>query len=293
MNRIAATFALLTLFWLSLTPALAQSFSRARTLTEEFDLTASFSGRSDLTSRGVDAGDFAVASFGGGVRTFRPITSGGRGLVFGLEWTEHQLAASAAAALPDQLREVRAVLGLNYPIGERWSARAYIWPGLYGDFENVSARDFNAPALLLASYKVSPELNWSFGLRVDAFSDNPVIPIVGVRWAFAPAWTFNVGLPRTGLFYDVNERLAIRFGVSLLGGSYHVSDAVAPGLQRTLLDYREFRVGLGAAYRLGENLNLDLEVGSSLDRRFDYHERGVKLEGENAGFVSLGLNGKF
>lgn len=293
MTRLAAVLALLALVCLTTAPVLGQALGRGRALTEEFDVTTNFSGRSDLSSRGVATGDVAVNSYGAGVRTFRPLGPRGRGLILGLEWTDHQLDTSAAAPLPDQFREIRAILGLNYPINEQWSARAFVWPGLYGDFENISSRDFNAPALLLASYTVNPELTWSFGLRVDAFSDNPVIPIAGVRWTFAPAWTFNVGLPRTGVFYEVNERLTARLGVSILGGSYHVSETVAPGLRRTLLDYREFRVGLGAAYRLGENLTLDLDVGAIVDRRFDYHDRGVKLDGDNTGFVSLGLSGKF
>lgn len=291
MTRLAAVLALLTLVCLGAMPVIAQG--SGRTLTEEFDVTTNFSGRSNLSSRGVATGDVAVNSFGAGGRTFVPLGLRGRGLILGLEWTEHQLESSAAALLPDQLREIRAIIGLNYPINAPWSARAFIWPGLYGDFENSSSRDFNIPALLLASRTVSPELTWSFGLRVDAFSDNPVIPIAGVRWTFAPAWTLNVGLPRPGVFFKVNDRLTARLGVSILGGSYHVSETVAPGLHRTPLDYREFRVGLGAAYRLGENLTLDFDVGASVNRRFDYHERGVKLDGDNTGFLSLGLSGKF
>jgi hypothetical protein len=74
----------------------------------------------------------------------------------------------------------------------------FLRPGFYGDFEEIAGDSFNVPVLALAQYGPRRELVWMFGLSVNAFSDHPVMPVAGVRWQFAQAWTFNLGFPQAG-----------------------------------------------------------------------------------------------
>ena len=72
-----------------------------------------------------------------------------------------------------------------------------------------------------------------------------------------------------------------------------MSERVAPGLRRTLLDYREIRVGVGATYGLNAGLSLELDGGTTVDRRFDYFDHGRKIKAEDAPYLTLALRGRF
>ena len=59
------------------------------------------------------------------------------------------------------------------------------------------------------------------------------------------------------------------------------------------VDYREIRTGAGARYALGRALTVEVEGGWMIDRRFDFHERGLLLNGDGAPYVSAFLNFSF
>lgn len=265
----------------------------APSLTEEYDFFVDYAAEGDIDRNGLALGEISVTSFGGGVRTFRPLNAQGRGIIVGLEWSEYQLDPQAGVPLPDQLRQIQLVAGLNYPINDRWTFGVYARPGLYSDFEDIGGDDVNMPTLFTFTYVQSPELIWLFGINLDLFSKNPVIPAIGLRWGFAPAWTFSLGFPRTGFAYAATDRLTLHMGASLAGGSFHVSERQANGLRDTLLDYREIRVGVSAEYAISATLKVELETGQSVDRNFDYFDRDYEIEGDSAPYVRLSFGGKF
>jgi long-subunit fatty acid transport protein len=120
-----------------------------------------------------------------------------------------------------------------------------------------------------------------------------VIPMLGFRWTFAPSWELAVGFPRTGVSYTFSDVLSLSAGVSMQGGTYHISKAPAAGLGNTYLDYREFRAGLGAEYRMSKNLSVVVDGGMVLDREFDYYDRNVKLDGKSASYGRFSLKYQF
>ncbi len=272
-------------------PAAAPGFTLFDTVTAAFSATA----ENDLR-RG--AGKLSVQHFefeAGG----RSVLAGGAAVSHGLGFARTELDRSAASLLPETLQELSLRLGWTYQRGPQWRFLTSLRPGFYGDGGAVDSDTFNAPFLGLASYAASRELVWSFGVVANAFSDNPVLPVAGVRWAWAPAWVFNLGLPRTGVSWEMSPTATLHAGATVQGGAYRLTRnpaGAAPGaaaLAGEKLDYREIRVGVGGTFKLSATMTLSVDAGIAVDQRFDYHERGIEQRGESAAFGAVSLSGRF
>ena len=266
-------------------------------LLESVSIGYSYSSREDL-SYGGRVGDVAVQRFDFSLSGRRPWNDT-VSLVYGFAYADNQLDHSAGVSLPDNLRELSLNLGLTQKLSATWSWSAFVRPGFYGDFEDIDGDSFNAPLLAFAQYAPRRELVWIFGLSVNPFSDHPVMPVAGVRWQFAPEWTFNLGFPQAGFSYRANHQLTLRAGVSFQGGSFRITNNLgvpAPGIDRlanTFLDYREVRAGLGADLKLAEKWSLALDAGVVTDRKFDYFDRNYSLNGAAGWYGTLFLRTSF
>ena len=220
-------------------------------------------------------------------------------LLHGLAWSSNRLDLTGPVLLPDRLDELTLSRGLQHRASPQWTFGAYLRPGFYGDSLDADADSFNAPLLATAMYHASRELTWILGFSANAASDNPFIPIAGVRWQFAPEWTLNIGFPRAGFTWKASDTVSWHLGATVQGGDYHVSDGFgspAPGigrLSKTWLEYREIRAGVGAELVLAEGVTLAVDAGVAVDQRFDYFDRGYELKGETPFFLRLAVQGRF
>ena len=220
-------------------------------------------------------------------------------LLHGLAWSSNRLDLTGPVLLPDRLDELTLSLGVQHRASPQWTLGAYLRPGFYGDSLDADADSFNAPLLATALYHASRELTWILGFSANAASDNPFIPIAGVRWQFAPAWTLNIGFPRAGFTWKASDTVSWHLGATVQGGDYYVSDGFgspAPGIGRltqTWLEYREIRAGLGAEVKLTGGVSLAVDAGVAVDQRFDYFDRGYELKGETPFFLRLAVQGRF
>ncbi len=260
-------------------------------------ITASYSATARTDLRG-DVGGLSVwrAELEAGGRT--PL--GGAGvLIHGIALARTDLDRPAASLLPERLQEVSLRLGWMHQPGPRWRFNAMLRPGFFGDGGSVGGATFNAPFLGLASIASSRELIWSFGLIANAFGDNPVLPVAGVRWEFAPSWRFDLGYPRAGVAWELSPAVSLTAGATFQGGAYRLSrrPAGAPlgatWLDGAKLDYREIRLGIGGSFALAGTLRLTLDAGVAVDQRFDFHRRGIEFRGDDAGFGAVALSGRF
>ena len=275
---------------LSIAPPLVQA-------NEEVTARYSFSADNPLTRAGAPLGDLGVNAAFFDWRSSTALTDATK-LNYGVAWSVYDFSRPVTMAAPDRLQKITVALGATHRLNPRWLLIANIEPGLYGDLQGGARDAFNAPVLGLATYLQSRELAWSFGLRADPFSDNPVIPIVGVNWKFAPQWEFTLGFPRAGFGYTVSPALKLGLGATVQGGSFHLADdprPAGPGLRLddTYLDYREIRVGLNVNYQFNEALSLAVEAGTITDQKLDYYERGYTLNGDAAAYFTVGLTGRF
>lgn len=278
--------------------AVLASNGRAQPTGARLDLRYSYTANHHLAAGTVPAGEVAVDA---ALLTWRDgfALSDTSRMLYGASWATYSFQRSGAA-VPGQLHEVAFEIGLMRVVDRQWRLMASATPGLYGDFKGDAGAALNVPVLLLASYARSRDLTWSFGLRGDRFSDNPVLPLAGVDWQFAPDWRFVIGYPRAGLDWKVSPAWRLGLGVTAQGGSFHVSadprgPGATPGLQLgdTRLTYREIRLGLGVEYQLGQSLVLKADAGVVADQKFDYHERDTMFDGGSAAFLAFGLGSRW
>lgn len=266
-------------------------------LLETFTAEASFSSREDLDRGDTPVGDAAIMHYGFGL-SIRHALNADTTLAYGVAFSTHEID-STNVLLPDRLTETSLNLGVQHRFSPQWSGALYARPGFYSDFERFTGRAVNVPVLLLANYTAHPELTWSFGLNANSFSDHPVIPILGVRWQFAPDWTFNLGFPRSGFTRKFSETLSVRAAVTFAGGSFRLTESLgepAPGVDRlanTYVDFREVRVGLGADLELADGFALAVDAGAVTDRKFDFFDRNYRLDADGGFFAALSLKGSF
>lgn len=262
-------------------------------LLESFAVGVAHTARDDVRGLGV-TGSVAVTSW--------EMSMGGRSawgrstvLRHGLAYARHELGSTGVTRLPDALQELTLSLGLQHQASPTWQLAGFLRPGFYSDGSGLTGRSFNAPLLATALYTPKPELTWVLGFRADAASDRPVLPIAGVRWQFAPEWTFNLGFPRAGVAYRPHERVTYQLGATAVGGGYSVARrwANAGDGRETWLEYRDIRLGASAEWRVGQAFALIVDLGFVVNRRFHYFDRDLKIKGGNPAFVSLGWRGRF
>lgn len=259
-----------------------------------------YSSQEEVTHANRRVGEVSVTHFELSVSGRLPLDAE-RMFLYGLAYSTHELDHSGAI-LPERLAELSLNLGWQQKLTPQWSLAAFLRPGFYSDFDDFSSDSLNVPALLMANYAASRELIWTFGLNANPFSDNPVLPILGVRWQFAPEWTFNLGFPQSGFTWQASEQLSFRTGVRFEGGSFRVgrdpratplSLPVPPSLANTYLDYREVQVGLGADVKLSPTMSWAFDVGAITDRKFDWFDRDYRLDGDTGFYASISLKAAF
>lgn len=253
----------------------------------------SYSTKSDLLHAGVVGGvaiHHAEVSLSGRNELWT-----GLQLAYGLGYDTNLLLADATVPLPDKLTVLSVNLGLIHTINSEWTAAMFARPGFYSDFEHLGTRSLNAPLLLTANCTAGSDLRWTFALSYDRFSRYPLLPVLGVRWKFAPDWDLELGFPRTGVTWQANDRLALHLDAGFQGGSYRVTHtpAALPALAGTLLDYREIRAGAGLDFELADATTLSLDAGFVVNRRFDYHEGHYRLDGDAAGYLKISFRARF
>lgn len=226
------------------------------------------------------------------------VSEGTQDLLVGVDWQRFSFGLPEGSPLPNTLQSAALKVGTNWRFAESWAMRLEADPGFYSDFRDISWDDFNAPFAFRVSYQSSPSLLWVVGLSVDLRSDLPVVGGLGVRWNFAEQWTLNLIMPRPRIEYAATENLTLFAGGELKSGAYRVADdfgrAVGmPDLDNQVVDYRELRVGAGARYRFCPHFSAVLEGGWLIDRRFEYDDADLLLNGDGAPYLLLSVGGRF
>jgi hypothetical protein len=290
----------LLLLALAAVPAFAQPSATMRPdLLASFDLNYSWSSKEDIARGPATLGTLSVEQYGFSASTRLP-RSQSTMLVAGLAFNTHDFKFTGPLPIPEDLTEFSLNLGVQRRFDERWSGAVFARPGFYGDLDSgIDTDALNVPVLAVVNYAPSRALVWTFGLNLNAFSDNPVLPVAGVRWTFAPEWTFNVGFPRSGLIWRATDRLEVTGGVWFSGGSFRLTQNLGvpatgiPRLANTFVDFREVRAGVALDYALTDRAKLRLDLGAVTDRKIDYFDKGYRLDGDGGTFLGLSVIGSF
>lgn len=258
----------------------------------------SYSAKTDLDVDGQQLGELSVAYF-----QFSAESSTALGertqLGGGLDYTHVALDRSGGVPLPDTLQSLSVPLSVGGQLAPGWFGRLMVRPGVYGSDLSFSSHELNAPVVAFASYRQSPTLSWTVGLRYDAWSEYPVLPIAGGTWRFAPNWDLTVGMPRTGVSWQFHPDAILRVGASYQGGSYYLREDPTPNvskrvyLGRTTVDYRTIRVGAALDLFSRRGTSIVLDAGASVILRVDYDRADFTVDGSSAAYVALSARFRF
>lgn len=219
-------------------------------------------------------------------------------LRMGAEWQRFSFPSRGHAAEPNTLQSANAILGFDYQLGDQWLMRAELHPGVYGDFTGPSWRSFDAPILFGFAYLIDADLQWFFGLRVDARSQYPVFPAIGVRWKVTDVWTLDLQLPNPRIEYDVNDKLQAYLGVGISAGTYVVGDHFGDKrglsqLNNATVDYTEVRLGPGLSWMVRPDLTLEAEAGYVLYRSWDFFDLGINPTSHLSPYLQIACRARF
>jgi len=219
-------------------------------------------------------------------------------LRFGAEWQRFSFDVPDHAAMPRLLQQASGVLGFDYQVADQWLMRVECEPGIYGDFENINWRDFNAPLVIAGIYLADADLQWLLGIRVDVRCEYPVLPVAGVRWKFADQWTLNLMLPSPRLEYAVNDRLTLYTGGGVEAGTFATGETFGtehgePKLDGAIVDFFELRLDAGFSWKLTPSVTVEAEVGYMPYRWFDFSEPDIDFRSYNAPYGQLACHARF
>jgi hypothetical protein len=265
------------------------------TITNEITFAYSFSPEGDL-ERNSKVGEIKISQYSINHLLIVPFSDGVK-LLAGVFGSYTDLDITGAVPLPDRLQSVGLALGVSKDltewIGPRWIGTVMARPNFSSDSSSLSGSDFNLPVSLSFGYKQSPTLAWDVGVNVNPQGNNIILPLVGVRWEFAPDWIASLGFPQTGIAYKFSRSLTFKTGARFQGGTYHIGKAPAPGLDDTWLEYREIRVGAGFDYQILKNLTAGLDAGAVVNRKFDYFDRNYDVDGNSVSYFTISLRARF
>ena len=303
---VKAFRALLVIFGLGASTLNAQGIfktagqSSTSALSYEVDAETSFFGKGSINTGPTNYGNISeinsLASF-----VLSAQVRDNALLRLGVEWQRFSFDPEEAAPVPDSIQGLDLAIGTDLQISPAILLRMEAHPGLYGQFRSLSWRDFNVPFEIAGTYFVSSDLQFIGGVYVDVNNNVPVFPIVGVRWKVSDKWMIDGIAPRPQLQYQLSDSVTLYAGADLRQGTFRMDDQFGqqhggnPKLNDAILEYWEIRAGAGLTWKMGKNVNLDVEGGGTPYRSFYYpRATGYTVKSEDlVPYLRVGLSAKF
>jgi hypothetical protein len=218
--------------------------------------------------------------------------------LLGASWQRLDFCPPAGAPIPSELTVLALKLGYSRQLDPAWALRLDIDPGLYSDLHDLGGGDFNAPFGLRLVRTVNRELQWLIALDVDLRSGTPVLGGAGARWQVTPDCTLLLMVPSPRVEWTVSPLLTLFVGADLRSGAFRVADDFGrlharPLLDGQIVDYREISASAGLRWQLTPAVAVHAAAGWMFDRRFNYAERNLLLNGAGAATAQLTVTGTF
>jgi hypothetical protein len=216
----------------------------------------------------------------------------------GVEWQRFSFDSTRNSFVPGVLQQVSGVLGFDDQLGDQWLVRVEVEPGVYSDFANVDWRSFDVPLVIGGAYLAADDLQWFFGMRVDAKCEYPVLPAAGFRWRCSENWTVNFQLPHPKLEYEFNQKWHGYLGAEVQAGTYQVGnnfgiDHGEPKLDHGVVDYMEFRVGPGLSWKCSPYATIAVDGGYTPYRQFDFFRHDDEMISHGGFYGEITCNASF
>ena len=206
------------------------------------------------------------------------------------------------APLPIHLQSGALVLGVDYMHGKDVGAFIQFRPGIYTE-EHINMDGFDCPITLGRFWVLKQDqLYFLTAVRGSFLSSQfPVVPLVGIVWVPNKQWRLMAVPPEPRLIYSVNKQLDVWVGGEIAGSAFridHHDEYVARGgktakLNGAVVDYTDYRAGLGLTFSPMDTIDLDLSGGYSVQRNFDFNRADQSFRTDPAPYVKVEIHAKF
>ena len=141
----------------------------------------------------------------------------------GVEWEQMQFNMTDRDHIPTQLHDITAYLATDFRWSDHDMMRVQIQPGFYTDLEDVDIHSVNIPIAIAYTHIPSRRFQWAFGLSINTWRRETVLPGGGFRYALNDRWHLKFMLPNPQVEYKVNDYLHTWVGADLRGNTYRVN----------------------------------------------------------------------
>jgi hypothetical protein len=204
---------------------------------------------------------------------------------------------NTSAPVPVHLQSGALVLGLDYMKGKDLGAIIQFKPGFYTE-EHIGLAAFDCP-ITAARFFVLQEhkLYLLVGANGSFLRGSwPVIPVAGLVWIPSDKWRLMGVPPEPRLIYSPNDKLDLWIGGEFVGGSFrtdHDNNIVPAKLSGAVVDYSDYRAGVGLRYSVNGHIDLDLGGGCSVQRDFNFERASQYFRTDPAPYVRFEFKAKF
>jgi hypothetical protein len=203
----------------------------------------------------------------------------------------------AHAPIPNQIYTLALNAGLGYHLDDQWTVGGALGPRFYR-LDAVDGSGIGIGHSVWATYRWKPNLKVAFAIAVDPNRDVPVLPAGGLRWEIQTNVTLRLMFPRSGLDYRVDAKLTIRASFDGNYAVFRAEDDLGDKIGMTQFNnglgtYRDFLLGAGAEYRVGDGFSASCKCGYSFDRELDYQRIGQRVKFDSAPFIQVKLKYRF
>jgi hypothetical protein len=206
------------------------------------------------------------------------------------------------APLPIHLQTGQLLFGIDYMHGKDVGAFIQFRPGIYTE-EHINLSAFDCPITLGRFWVLrKDELYILTAVRGSFLSaEFPVVPLVGVVWVPSKQFRVMAVPPEPRIIFSVNKQLDVWVGGEIAGSAFRIDnhpEYQAQGgktakLSGAVVDYTDYRAGLGVTLSPTDKIDVDISGGYSVQRNFDFSRADQSFRTEPAPYVKLEIHAKF
>jgi len=184
----------------------------------------------------------------------------------------------SAVNLPARLIELSTGIEATLPFFNfnKTYFRVGVEPSFYSDTWDFPASSFRIPSYYYAIYQPDPKWTFLCGVAVSPYTQDPVLPVLGVIYKPNDRLAFNIVPRRPNITYALTDKISI-FGE----GSFAVNNEYEVKFDDTrtaVLRYYETYLGGGIGYKPNKFIQTSLSVGGNFRRRLTYGDSLGKVD---------------
>jgi hypothetical protein len=205
------------------------------------------------------------------------------------------LADSAGLQLPDQLVKLALDAGWTWRYTNGMGLQVRAAPGIYSDLEEFAAGALAVPFSVAVTRAFTPEMSGIAGFEIRPDFDRVLMPILGIEWQAFDEFRVKARIPESRVTWFISRDWSAHLGFEWRDTTYDLREK--GDFDRKSIALEEFRLSLGAGFRVSDQLEVVGAIGRSVGRKviFDRVESGFdeEVDVEDATYIHFGLVGPF